>query len=79
MRMLVADRDREQQNKVKVEDEMRMQNERMELIEDSHRRQQDTAQNNWKQEKVLKHAMCSFIHSLDSIQGAVSLHFTNRL
>lgn len=53
MRLLAADRDREQQNKMKVEDEMHMQNERMELIEDTHRRQQDTALNNWKQEKEL--------------------------
>lgn len=52
MRLLAADRDREQQSKIKVEDEMRMQNERMELKEDTHRRQQDTALNNWKQEKV---------------------------
>lgn len=52
MRLLAADRDREQQSKIKVEDEMRMQNERMEIKEDTHRRQQDTALNNWKQEKV---------------------------
>ncbi|XP_057212568.1 Golgi membrane protein 1 isoform X1 [Triplophysa rosa] len=53
MRLLAADRDREQQSKMKVEDEMRMQNERMGLIEDTHRRQQDTTLNNWRQEKEI--------------------------
>ncbi|XP_056629463.1 Golgi membrane protein 1 [Triplophysa dalaica] len=53
MRLLAADRDREHQIKMKVEDEMHMQNKRMGSIEETHRRQQDTALNNWKQEKEI--------------------------
>lgn len=51
MRQLAADRDREQQSKLKAEEETRRQNEQLELMEETHQRQQENALNTWKQEK----------------------------
>ncbi len=61
MRQLAADRDREQQSKLKAEEETRRQNEQLELMEETHQRQQENALNTWKQEKVWKHS--SYTHS----------------
>lgn len=49
MRKLAADKDREQQ---KAEEEIRRQNEQLELMEETHHRQQQSSLNTWKQEKV---------------------------
>lgn len=51
MRQLAADRDRELQSKMKLEEEMRSQNEQLELLAETHQRQQENALNTWKQEK----------------------------
>ncbi|KAA0713686.1 Golgi membrane protein 1 [Triplophysa tibetana] len=70
MRLLAADRDKEHQSKIKVEEEMHMQNERMVLIEDTHRRQQDTAMNNWKQEKeILKLNISSSVKTVQEMKN----------
>lgn len=49
MRKLAVESDREQQ---KAEDETRRQNEQLELMEETHQRQQESALNTWKKEKV---------------------------
>lgn len=61
MRQLAADRDREQQSKLKAEEETRRQNEQLELMEETHQRQQENTLNTWKQERVWKHS--SYTHS----------------
>ncbi|XP_039519702.1 Golgi membrane protein 1 isoform X2 [Pimephales promelas] len=48
MRKLAVESDREQQ---KAEDESRRQNEQLELMEETHQRQQESALNTWKKEK----------------------------
>ncbi|CAM4714139.1 unnamed protein product [Leuciscus chuanchicus] len=48
MRKLAVESDREQQ---KAEDETRRQNEQLELMEETHQRQQESALNTWKKEK----------------------------
>ncbi|XP_051508426.1 Golgi membrane protein 1-like [Myxocyprinus asiaticus] len=51
MRLLAADRDREQQSKIKAEEETRRQNQQLDLIENTYHAQQEGALNAWKQEK----------------------------
>lgn len=51
IRLLSADREREEQSKLKAEDEMHRQNEQLELMEKTHHRQQENAINSWRQEK----------------------------
>ncbi|XP_016141734.1 Golgi membrane protein 1-like [Sinocyclocheilus grahami] len=51
MRQLAADRDREQQSKLKAEEETRRQNEQLELMEETHQRQQENALITWKHER----------------------------
>ncbi|XP_058641886.1 Golgi membrane protein 1 isoform X2 [Onychostoma macrolepis] len=51
MRQLAADRDREMQSKLKLDEEMRRQNEQLELLAETHQRHQENALNTWKQEK----------------------------
>ncbi|RXN37458.1 Golgi membrane 1-like protein [Labeo rohita] len=52
MRQLAADRDREQQSKLKAEEETRRQTEQLDLMEEAHQRQQEEALNTWKRERV---------------------------
>lgn len=60
LRLLTAERDSEQRSKMKAEDEMRIQNEKMDIIKDTQLRQQDIALNNCIQEKeTLKHNISS--------------------
>lgn len=59
MRQLAADRDREQQSKLKAEEETRRQTEQLDLMEEAHQRQQEEALNTWKREKVWKHSSCT--------------------
>nr|XP_055024198.1 Golgi membrane protein 1 [Misgurnus anguillicaudatus] len=69
MRMLTAERDSELRSKMKAEDEMRIQNEKMEIIKDTQRRQQDTALNNWIQEKeTLKHNISSTANMMQEMK-----------
>ncbi|RXN12682.1 Golgi membrane 1-like protein [Labeo rohita] len=51
MRQLAADRDREQQSKLKAEEETRRQTEQLDLMEEAHQRQQEEALNTWKRER----------------------------
>ncbi|XP_016371114.1 Golgi membrane protein 1-like [Sinocyclocheilus rhinocerous] len=51
MRQLAADRDREQQSKLKAEEETRRQNEQLELMEETHQRQQENTLITWKHER----------------------------
>ncbi|XP_016329223.1 Golgi membrane protein 1-like [Sinocyclocheilus anshuiensis] len=51
MRQLAADRDREQQSKLKDEEETRRQNEQLELMEETHQRQQENTLITWKHER----------------------------
>ncbi|XP_051950930.1 Golgi membrane protein 1-like [Xyrauchen texanus] len=51
MRLLAADRDREQQSKIKAEERTRRQNQQLDLMENTYRAQQESAINTWKQEK----------------------------
>ncbi|XP_059359091.1 Golgi membrane protein 1 isoform X2 [Carassius carassius] len=51
MRQLAADRDREQESKLKAEDKKRRQDDQLELMQETHQRQQENALNTWKHER----------------------------
>ncbi|XP_026126327.1 Golgi membrane protein 1 isoform X2 [Carassius auratus] len=51
MRQLAADRDREQESKLKAVDEKRRQDDQLELMQETHQRQQENALNSWKHER----------------------------
>lgn len=61
MRQLAADREREQESKLKAEEETRRRSKQLELMQETHQRQQENALINWKHERVWKHS--SYTHS----------------
>ncbi|XP_073675749.1 Golgi membrane protein 1 [Garra rufa] len=84
IRQLAADRDREQQSKLKAEEETRRQNEQLELLEESHQRQQEKSLSTWKQEREnlklnisssaktvqeMKNRMKSLMENVDKMQS----------
>ncbi|XP_043102002.1 LOW QUALITY PROTEIN: Golgi membrane protein 1-like [Puntigrus tetrazona] len=66
MRQLAADRDREQQSKLKAEEEMRRRNEQLELMEETHQRQQENTLSTWKQER--EHLKLNISSSAKTVQ-----------
>lgn len=84
IRLLSADREREEQSKLKTEDEMHRQNEQLELMKKTHHRQQENAINSWRQEKEnlqlnissgakavqdMKNRMKSLLEDVDKMQS----------
>ncbi|KAI2661277.1 Golgi membrane protein 1 [Labeo rohita] len=69
MRQLAADRDREQQSKLKAEEETRRQTEQLDLMEEAHQRQQEEALNTWKREKSLMEDVNKMQSELKSCQS----------
>uniref|UniRef100_A0A8C2F028 Zgc:56525 n=1 Tax=Cyprinus carpio TaxID=7962 RepID=A0A8C2F028_CYPCA len=51
MRQLAADREREQESKLKAEEETRRRSKQLELMQETHQRQQENALINWKHER----------------------------
>ncbi|XP_051526006.1 Golgi membrane protein 1-like [Myxocyprinus asiaticus] len=51
MRLLGADRDREQQSKINAEEETRRKKQQLDEVENTYREQQESALNTWKKEK----------------------------
>uniref|UniRef100_A0A8B9LKJ8 Golgi membrane protein 1 n=1 Tax=Astyanax mexicanus TaxID=7994 RepID=A0A8B9LKJ8_ASTMX len=53
VRQAAAEKEREQLGRNEVEEQLRQQTEQLSRIENTHQRQQQSAQSMWKQEKVL--------------------------
>ncbi|XP_052459632.1 Golgi membrane protein 1 isoform X5 [Carassius gibelio] len=70
MRELAADRDQEQQSKLKAMDEIRRQKDQMELMEETHQRQQENTLITWKHERdKLKLNISSSIKTMQDMKN----------